>query len=176
MSLIIIPDRHKKHRLGENKPRAIVIHHTTTPDGRTLSWGIIRLDHMGLVPWSNWLKKPMDEIGYHYGVEVYGYADYEYEEILIGRPETWAGGHCPQEGMNDKSIGVCLTGNFDLAPPSDRMLTRTVREVVVPLMYRYHLAVGDVRGHAYYANDGRTCPGKLFPWDKFYGMIRSEMT
>ena len=180
MPLIIVPDRHKKHHLGENKPEAIVMHHSTTPDGRTLSSGLFRLDHMGLVDWSRWLKTPMDDTGYTYIVELYSYTDYDYYEILMGRPETWAGGHCPQGGMNNKSIGVCLVGNFDLAPPTDEMLIRTVRGVIVPVYYRYKWPVSElesrVRGHASYANDGRTCPGKLFPWPKFYTMIREEMS
>lgn len=171
MPLVTIPDRGGNHHIGENKIKAIVVHHSLTTDGVTLTWSDIRLDHMGLVPWSRWLAHPMDDIGYHGGCELVG----NQYECLVGRPETWAGGHCPQQGMNDESFGFCFTGNFDVKPPTDEQLFTAVRRVIVPVMYRYDLSIDAVKGHAFYANDGRTCPGRLFPWDRFYGMIEEEI-
>jgi len=176
MPLIVIPDRHEKHHLGENNPVEIIVHHSTTPDGRTLSWQAIRLDHMALVPWSNWLKTPMDDVGYHIGCERVN----DYYELIVGRPSTWVGGHCPQDGMNNKSLGACVIGNFDLPPGPDEdregQLIKLVRGWLVPNMYRYHIPLTQVRGHFEHARDGRTCPGKLFPWDWFRTKIREEMS
>jgi len=171
MPLVIIPDRGKSHHIGENKIKAVALHHSLTTDGVTLTKDDITVDHMGLVPWSRWLAHPMDLDGYHAYCELVD----RYYEIIVGRPETWVGGHCPQGDMNDKSFGLCFIGNFDLAPPPDLQLLVAIRRIIVPVMYRYDLSIDAVKGHAYYANDGRTCPGKLFPWDRFYGMIEEEI-
>jgi hypothetical protein len=156
-----------------------MMHHSTKPDGTTLTWPEVTLDHMGLVPTSSWLSQPMDYNGYHWGCELYETPYGGLYELLVGRPEWWVGGHCPDRGMNSKSLGVCLMGNLDETPPPEEQLIKVIRGVIVPKFYQYHWSVSELKnrvvGHGQITRDGRTCPGKLFPWDVFYALIREEM-
>jgi hypothetical protein len=56
----------------ENKPNKIILHHSATADGPTVSWGAIRRFHVVECAWG--------AIGYHYGIELVG----DYYEVLIG--------------------------------------------------------------------------------------------
>jgi hypothetical protein len=94
------------------EPQIIVIHHSLTKDGRTVSWGAIRKYHM------TEMAPPMVEIGYHEGVEL---VDDAYE-ALMGRPWDRIGAHTL--GQNYRSLGLCLIGNFDLEEPPPKQLEK----------------------------------------------------
>lgn len=136
-----------------NRPQFIVIHHSLTKDGQTVSWGAIRRYHTQVQGWR--------DIGYHYGIELVG----DYYEILLGRLENEAGAHCI--GANDKSIGICCVGNFDEAPPPDRQW-QVCLNLTRQLMQEYRIDPGHVFGHREWA-ESRTCPGKH--WDM--GLFRA---
>jgi N-acetylmuramoyl-L-alanine amidase len=134
------------------KPTHIIIHHSLTKDGTTVSWGAIRDYHLSL----GW-----NDIGYHYGIELIG----NHHEILLGRFSDVPGAHCSQNGMNRKSIGICVVGNFDLeAPPEPAMVLLT--GLVRRLMSIYGIPAENVEPHRKYATY-KSCPGNSFPWDKF---------
>jgi len=135
------------------KPEYIIIHHSLTKDTETVSWGAIRKYHTQTLGWR--------EIGYHYGIEnVNGYY-----EILVGRQADATGAHCSQEGMNHKSLGVCLIGNFDNAAPSADQLAR-LTALVKSLMYIHNIPVSKIMRHSQLATY-KTCPGLKFPWQDF---------
>lgn len=133
------------------KPTHIVIHHSLTKDGATVSWSAIRNFHM---------TDPahmFSDIGYHAGVELAG-SSYE---VFLGRPWDVVGAHCKSHGMNRISLGVCIVGNFDDAPPSDEMLDVAARYVILPWMRIFGIEPAAVRFHRDWAPD-RSCPGKMF--------------
>lgn len=137
-------------------PEYIVLHHSLTKDGQTVDWQAIRRYHTGL----GW-----QDIGYHYGVELVG-SEYE---ILNGRLDNAAGAHAI--GFNNRSLGVCLPGNFDLQPPTAAQLEPT-RRLTRSLMATYNIPASKVIGHREtYALRGvpveKTCPGKMFDLDAF---------
>lgn len=138
------------------KPNKIILHHSATKDGLTVSWNAIRRYHMIECAWS--------DIGYHFGIELMadpGDPAGSYE-ILMGRMPDKNGAHTKEQ--NQQSIGVCFVGNFDDAPPPDAQWKKGV-ELVAWLCFEYDIAPLEVYPHSRFAN--KTCPGKKFDINRF---------
>src|SRR4030095_5519860 len=130
----------------------IMLHHSLTRDGKTVSWGAIRRHHVE--------TRGLGAIGYHYGIEMVG----DHHEVLLGRSELDPAVACPEDEMNARALHVCCVGNFDNAPPPRAMLEVLVRLVILPAMVEYGLPPERIIGH----NDidpTRTCPGSQFDLD-----------
>jgi len=139
-------------------PKKIIVHHSLTKDGATVSWGAIRRYHMEVLGWS--------DIGYHAGVELMrnGY------EAVLGRPWDAVGAHT--RGHNFDSLGICFVGNYDLEEPSEDMLV--VGAKVIALWLRlFGLRVEDIYPHTFFAIY-KTCPGLKFPMDKLKSLVAGE--
>ena len=138
---------------------AIVIHHSLTKDGKTVSAQAIRRYHMDTLGWT--------DTGYQFLVE-----DINGQwEGLIGRGLDKAGSHTKQQGMNRKAIGVCLVGNFDVQQPDEGMLLFTAKKIVVPMMKAFHIPLHAIYPHRKFATY-KSCPGTAFPWVTFIQMVR----
>lgn len=136
------------------KPVGIIIHHSLTKDGKTVDWDSIKKYHIETNGW--------DDIGYHAGVErINGVIT-----GLTGRPTNMIGGHC--KGHND-TIGICIVGNYDLAPPDDDIL-KYAAELTASYLRMFALPIESVHKHHDY--HPKSCPGKLFPWDKFINLVK----
>lgn len=130
----------------------IMLHHSLTRDGKTVSWGAIRRYHVE--------TRGLGAIGYHYGIELVG----DHYEVLLGRSELDPAVACPEEEMNARALHVCCIGNFDDAPPPRAMLEVLVELVILPAMVEYGLPPERIIGHS--DIDGtRTCPGSQFDID-----------
>lgn len=130
-----------------NSPRYIIVHHSLTEDSETLSWPAIRKYHK---------NKGWRDVGYHFGIELVG----DRHEIIVGRSMLDSGAHCLEEGMNYKSIGICVVGNYDDdAPPLEawKLLIKLIKD----LMVIFTIPVENVRGHREFARY-KSCPGKKF--------------
>jgi N-acetyl-anhydromuramyl-L-alanine amidase AmpD len=139
-------------------PTHIVIHHSLTKDGQTVSWNAIRKYHVETLGWR--------DVGYHYGIELVGAR----QEILVGRMQDDVGAHCKEGGMNNCSIGICVVGNFDVdTVPIEqfRLLIRLARS----LMLVFKIPAENVKRHGDYAGY-KSCPGLKFPWSAFQAAIR----
>lgn len=161
-------------------PTEILLHHSATKDGRTFSWGAIRRYHMSwaykgyiidseeghrlLAEGKTGVKKPWNAIGYHFGVERVN----DHIEILFGRMPNRDGAHCWQDGMNKKSVGICVVGNFDEVKVPRSQWYATLR-LVKWLMEAYNIPKEKVDGHRIYAP--KSCPGEKFDLDEFRGML-----
>lgn len=139
------------------KPRGVIIHHSLTKDGKVCDWAGIKRYHMQEKGWS--------DIGYHLGIErVEGVLT-----TLTGRPLYQVGAHCL--GHND-TIGLCIVGNFDLAPPDDETL-RYAASLVSGHLRMFDLPIESVRRHHDFA--AKSCPGSKFPWEKFIELIEASI-
>jgi len=130
-----------------NKPEVIIIHHSATKDGTAKDFNAIKNYHKNTLGWR--------DIGYNWIIEkVNGKA-----AVIKGRSESISGAHT--KGMNDKSIGICVVGNYDKDNvPSD--LYAELVELIADIRSRY----GDLplKKHSDYAN--KTCPGLNFPFEQ----------
>jgi len=139
------------------KPTWIVIHHSWTKDGSVKDWDAIKRYHIETNGWN--------DIGYQIGIEKVG----DKYEVLPGREIGEVGAHA--KGFNAKSIGICLVGNFDSAPPSDEQLY-LLASVCRELQRKYKIFRDQVIGHRetyILLNEPvqKSCPGKMFDLDKF---------
>ena len=135
----------------------IMLHHSLTKDTATVSWDAIRRYHIEVNGWR--------AIGYHFGVELVGAA----YAIFPGRPLTQAGAHCKEGRMNRLAIGICVVGNFDLAPPPSEQLI-ALGSLVKTLMQDHNIPSSRIVLHREYA-PYKTCPGKLFPVEEFLASL-----
>ena len=152
-------------------PQNVIIHHSLTKDGIVADWEAIRKYHKEVNGWS--------DIGYHYGIERVG------QGILlqVGRPESQTGAHCREMHMNLKSIGICVVGNFDLAPPGLEVMQflvdivkRKVAEYGIPFnAILGHREVGLMAGFDWRKGQYKSCPGKHFNMDLLREMVSGDL-
>ena len=131
-------------------PRWIILHHSLTSDGQTVSWNAIRKYHVETNHWQT--------IGYQLGLELIG----DHYEILMGRMLNQQGAHCVAH--NRDSVGICFVGNFDLTPVPVAQWDMGIH-LVRSLCDIFHIPFANIRGHRDF--DPKTCPGKLFDVDQF---------
>lgn len=134
------------------------IHHSATADSGSASWGAIRHNHTVVQGWQ--------AIGYHFGVErIDDGAKRQHVEVLHGRAYHLPGAHEPR--LNRSHLGVCVVGNFDLAPPPVDVWRKTVELVAfLALVNRWDVTrPGVIVGHREYA--AKSCPGLRFDLNKF---------
>jgi hypothetical protein len=148
----------------------IVIHHSLTKDGPVKDWDAIRRYHMETNGWNS--------IGYHCGLERIK-DDYQ---VMLGRPLDKRGAHVKDGGFNNKSIGICVVGNWDRESPPEKqwILTRLLVENLRTLYTSKGMLIPkeNVIGHweaqaqaGLAPNLRKSCPGRLFDLNKF----RSEL-
>jgi len=159
------------------RPEYIIVHHSLTKDGKVVDWQAIRKYHMSYRYQGEIITReranelrgsgvkgvevPWDDIGYHAGIERVG----DHYEILYGRMLNRPGAHCIEKGMNGRSWGVCLIGNFDPAPPPEAQWKLGIL-LVKSLMEVGRIPAGKVLGHRELA-PYKTCPGTKFDMNKF---------
>lgn len=140
------------------RPEKIIVHHSLTSDGPTVSWGAIRKFHM-TDP-----KYMFKEIGYHAGVELVG----DYYEVLLGRQWNEVGAHTT--GQNYNSLGICFIGNFDNAAPPEKQLL-TGAKVIRYWMEIFGIPESNIFPHSKFSM--KTCPGRMFDMMRLRELIRS---
>jgi len=160
---------------GHKKWEYIVIHHSATTDANLNDWEAIRKWHMGLIgsddpkspDFNKYVKEPMRDIGYHFGIER------ENGSLVYrtGRSLSWDGGHAI--GFNNKGIGICVVGSYDNSSPTEEYLKFLINLCKI-LMRCFSIPSKNVIGHwetfllrgiAKRVSEAQTiksCPGKKF--------------
>lgn len=123
--------------------KEVILHHSLTKDAKVVDFNAIKRYHIHTNGWR--------DIGYHYIIEFVNGS----VRTFKGRSTNVSGAHT--KGHND-SIGVCVVGNFDLAPPSQEHM-----EELYKLLDDLEKEFGgiEIKGHCDYSY--KTCPGKKFP-------------
>ena len=107
----------------KNLPRWIVVHHTASSN----SFEIDNQWHKS--KWSLFKSELGFWLGYHFWISKEG-------QIKQARRVDREGAHT--RGMNTKSVGIALQGNFDITYPTPEQ-KRTLKELVVSLMNKYNI-------------------------------------
>ncbi len=84
------------------------------------------------------------------------------------------GAHCREQGMNRRGIGVCVVGNFDVAPPSEALLEKAA-DSVAWLCRMYRIPLENIHGHREFATY-KSCPGKKFDMDYFRERVEDYLS
>jgi len=122
----------------------LIIHHTATARDKT-TFEAVRNYH---------IRKGWGDIAYHYFISGDG-------RLYRGREENVVGAHCRANGMNFKSLGICLTGNFEQEHPSEAQL-KTLEELIEKLRAKYNIPIDNVLGHKEVPGARTVCPGRNF--------------
>lgn len=134
------------------KPEYIIIHHSAT-----------KRDLTKLEAIDNYHKLrgfPKSSLGYYVG----------YHIVITGDGTSFQtrnfdeeGCHASALGMNKKSVGICLTGNFEEEKPSSEQL-ETLERMIEKVRGVYIIPVENVIGHCEIPAQTQ-CPGKnLLDW------------
>jgi len=138
------------------RPDKIIIHHSLTKDGTTVSWAAIRHYHTEVLGWK--------DIGYHAGCELVGKS----YEVFMGRVWDEVGAHT--RGQNIKSLGFCFVGNFDISEPPEEQLITGAR-VIKYWMRLFNISIDKIYPHHFFASY-KSCPGLRFDMDRLKALLK----
>ncbi len=142
-----------------NNPEYIIIHHSATTQGNAETF---RRAHKA---------KGWRDIGYHY---VIGNGTYSGDgEVETGRTEAEDGAHCSADGMNRKSIGICLVGDFDKQKPTPAQI-EALEQLCRDIMNRHKIPASKVLGHGEVKGAATNCPGKNFDMTAFRKRLEAD--
>lgn len=135
-----------KNKPQDNFPKSIIIHHSGGTDANPL----LDTSHHTAKTMESWhLQKGWEGLGYNYVIHKDG-------AIWRGRPEHYHGGHAGKE--NRRSIGICLSGNFDATMPTQEQI-EAIKWLLEDILGRHpNLTKDDIVPHRKFAN--KSCPGK----------------
>ena len=131
----------------------IIIHHSATTRDKTTLTAINRIHQK----WFNYKSSLGWYIGYHYFITGNGI-------VRQTRRDDDYGIHCRANKMNSKSIGICLTGNFETEQPSEKQLA-SLKIILERLKKNYNIENNNILGHCEVIESKTACPGKnLLNW------------
>jgi hypothetical protein len=136
---------------------AIVLHHSATSGGSVASIDAVHRRQKDAAgnPWLG--------IGYHFVVgNGQPMGDGEIQPTFRWQQQL-AGAHAGRREENERGIGICLIGDFEVHEPTSKQV-EAVSRLVKTLASRYAIERQRVVRHL---DVGATlCPGRLFPWEQ----------
>ena len=142
------------------KWKYIIIHHSATDVGNALGF---HRHHK---------TRGFDKgLGYHFVIDNGSQGKKEgHIEISPRWTKQQNGAHCKAGKMNYRAIGVCLVGNFSKDRVSKKQMESLVY-LVNRLRKYYKIPKKNIMGHGQVSGARTECPGKSFPWKKFWGKL-----
>ncbi|MDO9464386.1 MAG: N-acetylmuramoyl-L-alanine amidase [bacterium] len=141
------------------KWKYIIIHHSATDGGSSLSFDRYHL------------RRGWDSIGYHF---VINNGSQGKDDGQIEVSPRWLkqknGAHCNAGNMNERSIGICLVGDFNKERVSEKQMASLAYLVNILRKY-YKIPKNNIMGHGQVSGAKTECPGKYFPWREFYNKL-----
>jgi len=128
-----------------NTPEFLIVHHTGGTKSNPLedtshhTFEIVDAYHKSL----GW-----EGFGYHYFINKAG-------ALKAGRAENYHGAHTL--GYNEKSLGICLAGNFDATTPTEAQ-AKTLANLLSDLCGKYNIPRENIVPHRRFAQ--KSCYGK----------------
>ena len=145
-------EEHRFQPMDKDDVEYIVLHHTGVEADQTVE--TINNFHRFNRGWAG--------IGYHFYIRPDG-------QIYKGREVTVQGVHTP--GANNKSIGICLTGNFNYSKPNADQIESVVK--LIRWLNKNYKKL-EIVGHRDKASS--QCPGDKFPLEEIKEMVGGKMT
>jgi N-acetylmuramoyl-L-alanine amidase len=148
---LVFPHRRARMRAGAVK--LVVVHHSANANP---AWGV-RECHDCHISENGW-----NGIGYNYFIEQSG-------RVFCGRSDAdrdYVGAHVA--GINSRSLGVCLDGDYSLQIPTVANVEVLAR-VVAMLLLRHRLTASAIRYHNELAE--KDCPGMNFPTRPVFSQV-----
>jgi len=131
--------------------KRIILHHSLTEDGKVVDFNAICDYHVKVKKWN-------PPCGYNEVIETVE----DYVTHFEGRDRFSTGAHT--SGQNVGTIGICIVGNFDIEPPSQKVLDYLYKRLD---FYRTLYGSIQIEGHCDHPHPVtghvKSCPGKLFP-------------
>lgn len=141
-----------------NKIQWLIVHHTGGTDANPLA----DTSNHTAEQVDAWHKaKGWDGIGYNWFIEKDG-------TLKKGRAEDKIGAHTI--GYNDKSIGICLAGNFDATMPTEAQIT-TLRKLLIEKLAQYNIPKENIVPHRKFAQ--KTCYGNKLSDDWARNLVKT---
>lgn len=134
--------------------KTLVLHHSATETGSVES---IDVEHKQR---RDGAGRPWRGIGYHFVVgNGRGMPDGEIRPTFRWQDQS-AGAHAGDAAHNEHGIGICLIGNFEEAPPTDKQLA-SARRLIGYLKGEFAIPADRIHKHG--DLKATACPGKHFP-------------
>jgi len=145
-----------------SKWKYIIIHHSASDEGNSLN---IYKAHR---------SKGWDTVGYDFVIDN---GSLDKADGQIEAAPRWVkqldGAHCKAADMNSKGIGICLIGNFSQDGVSQKQMDSLVYLVDMLRDY-YNIPSQNILGHGQVPGASTECPGKKFPYQKFFSELNSK--
>lgn len=125
------------------KIKYIIIHHTATLRDST-TFNAVKNYHINQLGWKY--------IGYNWLITFNGV-------LHEGRPQNVVGAHTKDDGMNYKSLGISLAGNFENERPTKAQI-KTLKGIIKQVRDIYKIPLENVLGHNEVKGTSTLCPGK----------------
>jgi len=147
-----------KNKKQDNYPKYLIIHHTGGTDKNPLT-DTSKHTAKDIERWH--LSKGWEGLGYQYVAHKDG-------KVWKGRPEFYHGAHCSK--YNKKSIGICMSGNFDLTLPTAKQ-EASMKILIKDIQTRYPNII--IKYHRDFAR--KSCPGNNIKKDWIKSLLEEEM-